>query len=127
MWLQEAPGQLPKAAQIPPFLKTNADHISGYVYAGVRGRVRGNSAETQPRLKHKGQLGGLFPTGVQQRLFVHVKVCVCVCVCNRSPSQLNKQMLSNVCYVCGYYKIVPIIAEGLHKNQLGKCEHTYIL
>ena len=50
----EASGPFPKTVHIPPFLKTITDHISGYVYAGIRGRVRGNSAETQPRLKHKG-------------------------------------------------------------------------
>lgn len=82
----KASGPFPKTVHIPPFLKTITDHISGYVYAGIRGRVRGNSAETQPRLKHKGQLGDLFPTGMQQRLFFHVQVCVYVC--NRSPLQL---------------------------------------
>ncbi len=61
-----------KTVHIPPFHKTITDHISGYVYAGIRGRVRGNSADEQPRLKHKGQLRDSLPTGMQQRLFFHV-------------------------------------------------------
>lgn len=67
----EASGPISKSVHIPPFLITITDHISGYVYAGSRGMVRGSSAETQPRLKHKRDL---FPTGMQQRLFFHVQV-----------------------------------------------------
>lgn len=49
----EAPGPISKTVHIPSFLKTITDLVSGYVYAESRGRVCGNSAETQPRLKHK--------------------------------------------------------------------------
>lgn len=70
-----------KTAPNPSFLKTITDLVSAYVYAESRGRVCGNSVETQPRLKHKGKLGDLFPT---------VQVCNRGCFsshtgCNRSP------------------------------------------
>lgn len=51
----EASGPFPKLFPSLLFLTTNTDHISGYVYAGIRGRLCGNGAETQPRIKHKGQ------------------------------------------------------------------------
>lgn len=54
LWLQR-PWIIPTTAHIPPVLQAITDHVSGYVYAGVRGRLSGNSADTQPRFKHKGE------------------------------------------------------------------------
>lgn len=73
----EASGPSSKTVHIRPFLKAIlTDGVSGYVYAGSRGRACGNGVMTRPRLKHRGKLGDLFPTGTQQRLFLHLEVCV---------------------------------------------------
>lgn len=47
------------------------DYVSAYVYLGTRGMSHGSTADRQPRLKHKGNLGDLFLTGVQQKLFMY--------------------------------------------------------
>lgn len=68
-------------------------------------------AETKPRLKHKGQLGDLFPYR-----------CVTGCCVTEVLYKLQVQMLSvcSVC-VCVVIRIAPSIADGVYyKNPTGK-------
>lgn len=65
--------------------------------------MRGNGAEIQPRFKHKGQQGDVFPTGDRGcSLTTSVCVCVCKCVQQKSFTAVEAEAVS-VCCVFAYY------------------------